>query len=681
MKHKKRYIFPILLVALLALAIAYSLWFPLPFVSGKASRSVVWIENRYCFALTSGGPDTVYFSGLTDSVLLSHPTTLRHQALVTTYGQGCWYHPYGMPFTCHGHLLTSPLVARPDTLLSLIRPTIGTIMDHTIRRYEELYAARQDYAREFAYYIKIHSPNDEGYQQMVELQEHNQTEASDMEQVLSLLNGIMESGATVQLLFQPTFHAHYVTPSGLFSETPLMLHRTTTRWHGRAVELRTADHRRPEGTVALFRTPFSPLLFSSTDRPIPIRQLGLNVALPPEPIWNHAVEETQGTAQKLNWQKSTIQMPTYPCAAGCPIVDQRGALLTLAQPQPLAYAGDSVGGQRHGWGILSHPDGRKWTGAWKNDTLPYGRYSDSVSTYSGDFNRLLQREGYGISHAPRSDEIYYGQWQADRQHGFGIGLSPEGGVACGWWRNGRFLGERLQFSEQRVYGIDISHYQHGGRPRGRFRGHPINWNQLRITSLGANNKNRIDQVDYPISFCYMKSTQGVTLTNPYYVQDAFQARRRNIRVGAYHFMSPLSGKEQAEWFLKNTPIHQGDLPPVLDVELSKKQIQQMGGDSVMCREMLVWLHEVEAQTSLKPILYVSQNFVNLYLKKGPPELLTYNVWIARYSEYIPHLHLLYWQLTPKGRVRGIRGYVDINVFNGNADQYEQYLASGFQYLP
>ena len=51
----------------------------------------------------------------------------------------------------------------------------------------------------------------------------------------------------------------------------------------------------------------------------------------------------------------------------------------------------------------------------------------------------------------------------------------------------------------------------------------------------------------------------------------------------------------------------------------------------------------------------------------------YFVWIARYGEYMPHFKLTYWQLSPDGRVRGIRGDVDINVYNGYENQYHQFL--------
>ena len=71
--------------------------------------------------------------------------------------------------------------------------------------------------------------------------------------------------------------------------------------------------------------------------------------------------------------------------------------------------------------------------------------------------------------------------------------------------------------------------------------------------------------------------------------------------------------------------------------------------------------------------YVSQDFVNRHLLFAPEELRAYPVWVARYGEYKPYVHLLYWQLSPDGTVEGIRGHVDIDVFNGTEEQFRHYL--------
>lgn len=79
---------------------------------------------------------------------------------------------------------------------------------------------------------------------------------------------------------------------------------------------------------------------------------------------------------------------------------------------------------------------------------------------------------------------------------------------------------------------------------------------------------------------------------------------------------------------------------------------------------------------VRPILYISQTFINKYLNDsyadGKYLRDNYQVWIARYGEYKPDVHLAIWQLSPDGRVRGIRGEVDINVFNGYDDLFKEF---------
>ena len=114
------------------------------------------------------------------------------------------------------------------------------------------------------------------------------------------------------------------------------------------------------------------------------------------------------------------------------------------------------------------------------------------------------------------------------------------------------------------------------------------------------------------------------------------------------------------------------MPPVLDVEPTDQQIAQMGGREVLFRETLNWMRYVERATGRRPILYVGQSFVNDHLPHAPEALRSYDVWIARYGEFRPYVKLAFWQLTPEGRVRGIHGDVDINVFNGNQEEFARW---------
>ena len=290
--------------------------------------------------------------------------------------------------------------------------------------------------------------------------------------------------------------------------------------------------------------------------------------------------------------------------------------------------------------------------------------------YQGVVNRRWVPQGHGVL-STADGGIYNGMWQNGQQSGFGILLAADGSVRIGEWKENEYQGERPTYTAEHIYGIDISRYQHDiGKKH-----YSIDWNKVRITHLGSKSNKRIaGTVDYPVEFCYIKSTEGTTITNKYYANDYANARKRGIRCGAYHFFSTrTSGTQQAQFFIKNTFFRPGDLPPVLDVEPSAALIKEMGGTEVMLNRIRVWMKAVENHTGVKPILYVSQNFINKYLADAADIKENYQVWIARYGEYKPDVRLTIWQLAADGQVRGITGDVDINVFNGYRDQYEKFL--------
>ena len=330
---------------------------------------------------------------------------------------------------------------------------------------------------------------------------------------------------------------------------------------------------------------------------------------------------------------------------------------------------------RQGTGLALDSLGRTIVGKWHNDTIETGIRLDSLGTYLGDFSGL-KAEGHG-AYLAIDGSYFEGHWVDNRRHGFGLEMltpnNAEPHFRVGQWQKDRFWGERMTYTSERIYGIDIARYQH---EQGRRR-YNIDWNKMRVTYLGhRGHKNVKGTADYPVSFIFIKSTESTNIRNRYYVSDYQQARKHGIRVGAYHFFRlRTSGTAQAQFFLHHTLFNKGDLPPVLDVEPSDAQIQAAGGVETMFRNVRTWLRIVEKQTGVRPILYVNQRFVNVYLSQAPDIKRDYRVWIARYGEYKPDVRLAFWQLCPDGRVAGIRPEVDINVFNGYQTQFDEFLST------
>ena len=336
----------------------------------------------------------------------------------------------------------------------------------------------------------------------------------------------------------------------------------------------------------------------------------------------------------------------------------------------VVYSGQWRAGRRCGYGTSADTLGRIVTALWRADTIVRGTVADSLGEYRGEFDSASVASGHGVWHG--ADGAWYeGAWRGGAPDGFGCGVAAGGKVKVGEWRQGNYRGERMTYTDERIYGIDISRYQHG---RGRKK-YAINWAKLRITHLGDISRKKVSgRVDYPVSFVYIKSTEGASVRNPYYLSDYRAARRHGIPVGAYHFFSPTSTpSRQAGYFLRHSRFAKGDLPPVLDVEPTPSQVKKMGGAQTMLSRVRTWLKAVHRATGTRPVLYVSQQFVNKYLPLAPDLAREYMVWIARYGEYRPDVRLAIWQLCPDGRVSGITGEVDINVFNGYHDDFEKFL--------
>ncbi len=336
----------------------------------------------------------------------------------------------------------------------------------------------------------------------------------------------------------------------------------------------------------------------------------------------------------------------------------------------LLYVGEWKKGLRNGRGCGFDSLGHRIVGQWQGGTLVSGVRTDSNGTYAGELNSRGEAQGYG-SFTDCNGSYYDGYWDRNQRDGLGFSLVPGKMLRMGEWKNDRYLGERLEYTSHRIYGIDISRYQHDvGKKH-----YAIDWSDLRITSLGSISKKRVrGKVDYPVSFVYIKTTEGVSLRNAYFNADLAQARAHHLHCGAYHFFSTRKSASQQAWFfLKYCKYRKGDLPPVLDLEPLPSQIERMGGTARLFSAVRVWMQIVERELGVRPVLYVNQIFVNRYLPAAPDIKDKYNIWIARYGEYKPGIHLLYWQLSPDGRVRGIHPAVDINVFNGYSNRFNQFL--------
>ena len=198
-----------------------------------------------------------------------------------------------------------------------------------------------------------------------------------------------------------------------------------------------------------------------------------------------------------------------------------------------------------------------------------------------------------------------------------------------------------------IHGIDISHYQ--GK---------IDWELLKNAMIKG----------CPVRFVIIKSTEGSSRLDENFRENFNQARDFGFIRGVYHFWSNKStAREQAYYFLDQVHLTDGDLPPVLDIEHkpADKSVEDFQ------RDVLTWLHIVEDKYHVKPIIYTYYKFKEQYL--SAPVFDDYPYWIAHY--YVDKVQYKgkwkFWQHTDVGKLPGIKGYVDFNIYNGSYYELKQ----------
>lgn len=202
----------------------------------------------------------------------------------------------------------------------------------------------------------------------------------------------------------------------------------------------------------------------------------------------------------------------------------------------------------------------------------------------------------------------------------------------------------LEKKGTKVVGIDVSEYQG-----------EIDWQILDAIE----NK-------YPIQFVFIRATVGKDRVDKTFQENWLGAKKNKFLRGAYHYYRPNENSlEQAALFIKTVRLHKGDLPPVLDIE-RLAETQSMARLKVGLRR---WLEAVETHYKVKPIIYTGEKYYDDFLKE---EFSDYLFWIANYNFYRERIEedWLFWQFTEKGTVPGIRGNVDVNIYNGDLQQLQ-----------
>lgn len=316
-------------------------------------------------------------------------------------------------------------------------------------------------------------------------------------------------------------------------------------------------------------------------------------------------------------------------------------------------------GLPNGEGRMICSNGDTISGTWDNGYLANGTICNHEYKYIGEIQDNVP-SGYGTA-SYRDGRTYTGHWLGGEWNGLGKLDSSNGSISFGNFDKGNLINPQPFAVGEKVYGIDVSRWQK-----------QIDWNNLYLVASPDGNVT-IAGGDYmqPALFVFLKATDGQD-EDAWFEQNYQDVRRCGIIYGAYHFLTTKCSVDiQVEKYINIAKLSNGDLPPVLDLELPNEIMKDKKEE--VCEMALEWLEKIEKHYGVRPIIYTYEYFIIDYL--SDPRFDKYDYWVAKHRNEPPVVkHWNFWQFTDKAKVPGIKhNTTDVEIFNGDYLKFQDYI--------
>lgn len=163
---------------------------------------------------------------------------------------------------------------------------------------------------------------------------------------------------------------------------------------------------------------------------------------------------------------------------------------------------------------------------------------------------------------------------------------------------------------------------------------------------------------------YRGYESGKLVEDEYIQQNLKQTKEVGMPIGAYFFSQALTIKEvdeEIDFMLKVLGDYELHMPIVLDWEIPTDTARTAQMDARTLTALQEYFCKTMADKGYTPMVYFNWHQSNtlLYLN----ELEDYPFWLALYTNRMTYpYHVEMWQYTASGRVPGIQGNVDINLY-------------------
>ncbi|MBI5497228.1 MAG: SH3 domain-containing protein [Deltaproteobacteria bacterium] len=201
-----------------------------------------------------------------------------------------------------------------------------------------------------------------------------------------------------------------------------------------------------------------------------------------------------------------------------------------------------------------------------------------------------------------------------------------------------------------VHGVDVSYWQ--GR---------VDWST--VSAAGH-------------VFGFARISDGLRYVDTQFANNWQGMAEQGMVRGAYQFFrSNLDPVQQADLVIAKIEAAGGLADDDLGVVLDLESTDGMSAATVVARAK-VWLQRVEEATGRRPMVYTAA-FMSSVIGNN---FRDYPLWVANYGATCPVMpsgwsQWAIWQYSDSGRIPGLTGNFDVNVFNGDEDALRAFARS------
>lgn len=176
-----------------------------------------------------------------------------------------------------------------------------------------------------------------------------------------------------------------------------------------------------------------------------------------------------------------------------------------------------------------------------------------------------------------------------------------------------------------------------------------------------------------IEFIFIKATEGGDFKDGNFRLNYDKAMHAGMKIGAYHFFRfDTDGVDQAINFMKVVGKRKLHLGVAIDVETHgnaplKNKDEMLENLMKMAEYLSMAGYKVVFYTSLKEYYTLIENEF-----RGCP------LWVCTFNELPGDIGCQFWQYYHHGKVAGINGRVDLDVFCGSREEFERYCSENEQ---